>query len=42
MPTVFRPFFTVFDRFPDDLDSQVVRRLKGRTVFQPIDAVKKR
>jgi hypothetical protein len=32
-PTVFRPFFTVFDRFPDRQESKIIRRFKGPTVF---------
>src|SRR5437868_13158738 len=31
--TVFRPFLSVFDRFPDRPDSKFVRRIKERTVF---------
>src|SRR5260370_33955110 len=32
-PTVFRPFSTVFDRFPDRAKSKIARRIKAPTVF---------
>src|SRR5438046_1879670 len=41
-PTVFRPFFTVFDRFPDLPESKFVREIRHSTVFRTTAAVKKR
>jgi hypothetical protein len=35
--TVFCPFFTVFDRFPDRREPKFIRRFKGWTVFSASD-----
>src|SRR5215510_12520572 len=40
MPTVFRPFFTVFDRFPERPRTIFIRRIRRRTVFMRPAAVK--
>ena len=40
--TVFRPFFTVFDRFRGPSESKFARRIKHSTVFAGRAAAKKR
>jgi hypothetical protein len=34
--TVFRPFFTVFDRFPGGGEARFRREIKGPTVFRHV------